>query len=84
MSFIAQLVNADQENARLIARQREENANTITVSCKKKLETIDVASQVKYDLSGIESLFNARKFELEKYESARVKVSKIAYFLPLV
>ena len=53
-----------------MAKERDENANAIVISCNY-LETIDVASQVKSNLSGIESLFNTRKFEPERSESRK-------------
>ena len=53
-----------------MAKERDENANAIVISCNY-LETIGVASQVKSNLSGIESLFNTRKFEPERSESRK-------------
>ena len=68
--------DTDQENAKLIAKEREENANAIIICCKKYLETIDVALQVKYNLSGIKSFFNTRTFEPERSESCKSKSFK--------
>ena len=65
--------DADQENAKLIAKEREENANVVIISCNKYLETTDVALQVNANLPGIESLFNPRKFEPERFESCKNK-----------
>ena len=68
--------DTDQENVKLIAKEREKNANAIIISCIKYLETSDVASQVKSNLYGIESLFNTRKLEPERSESRKSKSIK--------
>ena len=63
--------DADQENAKLIAKDRKENANVMIISCKKYIQKIDVGFQVKSNLSGIESLFNIKKFEPETFENRK-------------
>ena len=68
--------DANQEIAKLIAKEKEENANAIIISCKKYLKTTDVTSQVKSNLSAIESLFNTKKFEPERSESRKSKSIK--------
>ena len=68
--------DADQENAKLVPKEREENANAIIIGYKKHLETIDVASKGKSNLSGIESLFNTQKFEPERSKNRKSKSIK--------
>ena len=76
--------DADEENEKLIEKGRKEHANTIIISCKKYLETIDVAWQVKSNLSGIESFVNTKIFEPERSKSRKENVVKIINPLQVV
>ena len=49
--------DTEKANAKLIANEKEEHVNAILLECKTYLETVDVVSQVKSNLSGIQRLF---------------------------